>query len=347
MSISVMRRYSRPAFTLVELLVVIAIIGILVGMLLPAVQQVRESARRTTCANSLRQLTNGMLNYESTFERLPPGIRNDRALPVVNDNMDGLWSWGTFILPQIEQENTYEILAPFSGSLAERLDEDPAVGVAIAQPIDIFLCPTDTAPKLSEFRRPFSDSGIRYDIATSNYVANNNHSRPMWTSVDVDGSGSIDPHEELNGPFTGEAGTKIDDISDGLSSTILLGERVYDNGFLNPSTPASIQQYRPGASAIYGSRGLGHDSDGSNYGAWRGMADVSFTGAAFINDFNYWEKSRGASSFHPGGTTFAFADGSTHFISENIEHTTRYWTVQGTYQQLLAIADGQIVSGAF
>ena len=88
----------RSAFTLVELLVVIAIIGILVGLLLPAVQAAREAARRMSCSSNVRQLTLGMMNYESAFKVLPPGWNDHGTF------------WSAAILPQIEQTNTYNTL---------------------------------------------------------------------------------------------------------------------------------------------------------------------------------------------------------------------------------------------
>ena len=108
------RHMQQSAFTLVELLVVIAIIGILIGMLLPAVQSVREAARRTTCLNNIKQLSLACLNYESGFSEFPPGInargtgitRNGAIRSEPNDSTQAQEiGWGVFILPYIEQDN--------------------------------------------------------------------------------------------------------------------------------------------------------------------------------------------------------------------------------------------------
>ena len=110
---------SRKAFTLVELLVVIAIIGILIGMLLPAVQQVREAARRITCSNNLKQLSLAFHTYESAQMKFPPGTLP--ATPASNSDADRqavadqvAFSWGTVILPQIEQQAQYDLLGQIS-----------------------------------------------------------------------------------------------------------------------------------------------------------------------------------------------------------------------------------------
>lgn len=332
----------KTGFTLVELLVVIAIIGILIGMLLPAVQQVREAARRITCANNTRQIVLAMMNYESAMQELPPGIRNDWGLPITNRDRRGAWGWGTFILPFMEQDNVYDILDPKGASFAERLD-DPAVQAVVAQPIESFLCPSDDTPETG-VRNPVSESGRTVPVAISNYVANNNHSTPMWMAGDVDGDGTQEPDEFLTGPFRGSGAVKLGQITDGTSNTILLGERIFGNGYMNPSTSTGIQNATARAGNIFGSRGLGHHSQAPwNYVGWHGIVDVTFCGTGYINDFNFWDKTRGANSRHPGGVNFGFSDGSVHFVNENIEHLSRYWSVNSVYERLLSINDGQVV----
>ena len=122
---------SRRAFTLVELLVVIAIIGILIGMLLPAVQQVREAARRVTCMNNLRQTGLAALNYESSFQQLPPGVNYNgnawrtRGLPISprpsNPILGQQIGWGVYILPFAEQNNIFDLLEAETNRMGRQL----------------------------------------------------------------------------------------------------------------------------------------------------------------------------------------------------------------------------------
>jgi prepilin-type N-terminal cleavage/methylation domain-containing protein len=136
----------RPGFTLIELLVVISIIGILIGMLLPAVQQVREAARRTVCKNNLRQLSLALHNYESGLQQFPPGYAyvsgSDYAstgysIGAGDANHLGQ-AWGAFILPQLEQGNIYDqVDFKLPGF-------DVANLTARETEISTFLCPTDS-----------------------------------------------------------------------------------------------------------------------------------------------------------------------------------------------------------
>lgn len=342
--------HSKPSnptgFTLVELLVVIAIIGVLIGMLLPAVQSVREAARRSACSNNMRQITLGMLNYESALGELPPGIRNDFGPNVGANNWMGTWSWGTLLLPYVEQQGIFDVLDPRSGSLASRLT-DPSVVEAVAMPLEIFRCPSDgTAPDSNDARRFFDSNGNQVEgVGLSSYVASNTHSWPIWTKFDADGNGTIGTGEVVTGAFSGEGATKIRDILDGSSNTILVGERVFANGYMDPSIAPGILEAFPRAANIYGTRGLGHGngSGSQEYHAWHGIVDATFCGHGFINDYNFWEKSRAASSRHPGGVNFGLTDGSIQFVRESIEHIGRFSDVDSVYERLLAIADGQVV----
>src|SRR5438876_978733 len=128
---------ARSGFTLIELLVVIAIIAILISLLVPAVQKVREAAARTQCQNNLKQIGLAMHDYHDANKRLPPGYRaTGNYVDGANDTAPG-WGWATFILPQIEQNAIYQRLS---------LNQPVPQSAAIQTIISIYLCPSDTYP---------------------------------------------------------------------------------------------------------------------------------------------------------------------------------------------------------
>ncbi len=332
----------RKAFTLVELLVVIAIIGILIGMLLPAVQQVREAARRTACVNNLKQIALATLNYESARMRLPPGLQNtfsNKRVP--DDHKTGVFSWGTFLLPYLEQNSIFDVLDPQAGRLDERVSsptDGPAVVEALTTPLPMFRCPSDDTEDVSERTIP----GVQGGLALSNYVANNGSGRSMWQSIDE----TVD-NKTVTGAFNGLSGIKLSDFLDGTSNCALFGERRFNNGPINAAIPQAIQDKIPGAANIYGAKGYGHNEGSGSEVKNFGIADVSFCGSCYINDYNDFEKIKGASSDHPGGAQFAFADGSVHFVPEDIEQGNPYGRItDAVYKRLLAIGDG-LVLGEF
>ena len=195
----------RSAFTLVELLVVIAIIGILIGMLLPAVQQVRESARRIQCSNSLRQLALAAHSFESAHGHLPAG----RGAP-----LPSVFSAHARLLPLMEQsalESEIDYLqAPTTFSTGATVWDGSANLVAARQVVPVLLCPSD---------------GIQGRVPGSEFAATN--------FAFCAGSGSIDTGTlgaACDGAFFSESDISITDISDGTSNTAMASERLLGNG---------------------------------------------------------------------------------------------------------------------
>ena len=221
----------KAGFTLVELLVVIAIIGILIGMLLPAVQQVREAARRTACKNNLRQQGIGLHNYESALGRFPAGyayisgsdFAATTSYPVDSGYDDANYlghGWGTFLLPYVEQQNLFD-----------RIDlELPGFDVvnlaARETSLNVFMCPTDFWSVNNFVIRDESSNPVeRY--AAASYCANWGPASgvtetPGNTNDDVNLDATPD---QSAGPFFRNSRTGFRDISDGTSNTLAIGER--------------------------------------------------------------------------------------------------------------------------
>ncbi len=183
----------RNAFTLVELLVVIAIIGVLIALLLPAVQQAREAARRIQCNNNLKQVGLALHMYNDTFQRLPPSN--------VKSADKTIFAWSLMILPQMEQKNLYDRINPNVNSFGNMLTSDvPALQVVV----EGFICPSDPGDQLND-NRQFDASGTMIKTAKSNYPGCiGNYGSP--------------------GAFS-STGNKLKDITDGLSNSIFVGER--------------------------------------------------------------------------------------------------------------------------
>ena len=269
-------------FTLVELLVVIAIIGILIGMLLPAVQAVREAARRIECANNTRQLSLAVLNYESAHMQFPPGWDSRSE----TDSTPG-WGWAATILPFVEQNN-----------LASQIDfqspiTDPVNAGVLEEVIDGHLCPSDPAAQIVELGEATSvgdsgGSGTR-NTPTSDalMVARSNYSG-VFGNLEV----NEDPFAG-NGIFFGNSRIGFRSISDGSSNTIMIGERRNDLGAV--TWLGVIDGVDEPFARIVGAADHAPNDSGGGF-----------------EDFR---------SYHTGGVNMGFADGSTQFISDSVSET--------------------------
>lgn len=360
----------RTGFTLIELLVVIAIIGILVGLLLPAVQQVREAARRTSCTNNLRQIALATLNYESAFQKLPWGMAPFYQTSPASPDFEGKWSWSTYLLPQMEQNNTYDVLAPgglstvnSGGSLGNRYAlSSGAVAPIISVPIPFFNCPSDTFDPINKFRNLInvmqsSDGSNIANIATTNYVAAN--------------SAAFCNGADNSAAFSSANQTRLRDFLDGQSNVVMFSERTYDTvRKSNPSNLTALQLQATGAGLLFGSRGLNGQPVTNNSGTVAttavtagdsyGAADVLFSAWGGVNinpavltpcsvsNPGSGSKFQGVSSRHPGGVIISRADGSVGFVTETIAYDFNYLstTLPNTpWEQFIARADGAVLTG--
>jgi prepilin-type N-terminal cleavage/methylation domain-containing protein len=286
----------RHGFTLVELLVVIAIIGILVGLLLPAVQAAREAARRMSCQNNLHNVGIGLHNYHYSYRQLPSGwVASD------TDHHEPGWGWAAAILPNIEESAAYEKIN-FSLAIEEEVHESIRL-----TPITTYICPSDVLTPIFAIAEGDEDHDHDGDHDDDDDDHDHEHDHEDGVNVDLGDPlfqiaksnyvgvyGTFDIHEDLykgNGLFYGNSRHRFRDILDGLSNTLMVGER---------------------SSALGGSiwHGVIHDA---NEAAARviGAADHSPNSpSGHFEDFG---------SYHVGGAQFILSDGSVHMITESID----------------------------
>jgi prepilin-type N-terminal cleavage/methylation domain-containing protein len=327
---------SRRAFTLIELLVVIAIIAVLIGLLLPAVQKVREAAARSKCVNNLKQIGLALHNYHDANRRFPPGYVDGNTDPrsTPDNDVGPGWGWASFILPYMEQDAIYRQIN-FSKPVGAGVNAQ----VTLAQ-LAVHQCPSDpyqqTVPVYdSNFGSPI------VNVAHGNYVGCNG-----WEEcfVNAGGAGDGSGSDGLSGGL-GEAGNglffrnskyTVANITDGLSNTIIAGER---SGNHSPSTwtgaiaggrcPAWMadltEPYTPPPGAAYDNADFGEAFVLAHCNATH-LPNADFP--IFDPDVFY--------SMHHNGANFLFGDGSVHFLTSSIDPKV--------YQYLATIAGGEVAN---
>jgi prepilin-type N-terminal cleavage/methylation domain-containing protein/prepilin-type processing-associated H-X9-DG protein len=329
-------RAKQAAFTLIELLVVIAIIAVLIGLLLPAVQKVREAANRAKCQNSLHQLGVALSNYESTFHQFPPGGRNygwtylpsAAQPPAVAYNLNGL----VLLLPYLEENAIYNQIN-FNAASGDAVNQtfccglqangssfppggkattsgNPSNATLAQTPLTIFRCPSDSG-------NPILDNNVDYSADAGFPSAKTNYDFCV-SSAFYTNAWSVEPQTERR-MFGENSTTTIGMVADGLSNTIAFGEQTLN---------------------VYNGRCTGW--------AFRGWVQVGVNPQEGINIWYYasanppqqpigksgsWSY---AGSLHPGGANFCFADGSVHFIGQETSTTL--------LGQLSSMADGVAVN---
>jgi prepilin-type N-terminal cleavage/methylation domain-containing protein len=336
---------ARDAFTLIELLVVIAIIGILISLLVPAVQKVREAAARTQCTNNMKQIGLALHAYHDEKKMFPPGYIDGNTDPTStpdNDVGPG-WGWASFLLPYLEQRGVYNQIN-FSVGVGI------GVNVAVSQmPLPVFQCPSD----------PYQDAFPVYDSSFSNPIATVAHGNYVgcngWEECFNGAGGSPPPGsgaDGLSGTF-GKAGAglfyrnsknRVASVTDGMSNTIFVGERcathapaTWTGAVTGGRVPAWMSTipwtapYTPPSQALAGPNGSAYDNADFDEALVLGHGNATHLPSAdnpFYDPDTFY-------SMHPGpGANFLFGDGSIHFLTAGINPQV--------YQYLCTIAGGEL-----
>ena len=280
----------RSAFTLVELLVVIAIIGILIALLLPAVQAAREAARRSQCTNNLKQIGLAMHNYHDIHKCFPPGfmyIRADGTLGPSSGTFNvNQWGWSVFLLPFIEEKPLYDALDPNGGRLHERTTDTDRQN--LQTPLEAFICPSALSVPINSEKQLNNSNSIR-NPATSNYPGNRGLT---WRGRTFDNYGI----------FFGHSAVMFRDVTDGTSNTFAVGERRFE--FARAAIWAGVP--RPDGKVNAGNR----------------TASTLGASCRKLNTPNVNDSRVGFNSEHPDGANFVLCDGSVSFVSDLIEFNT-------------------------
>lgn len=325
----------RRGFTLIELLVVIATIGILVALLLPAVQQSRQAASRVSCKSRMHQLGIAMQNYASTHKIFPPGgvhmtTKKPGTVPSGNQRTDGRAPWTVLILPFLEQTSLYNSFN-MDGTFAARADLTiltPQENLtAQFQPVPFYTCPSDPN---SSFIGLYSNYAACQGGGTLDDAAGKTDTAAPRYFYD-------------NGMFFHNSSIKPDDLIDGTSKTVMIGETKYVG---NPQSFASTNAWWPWSAAIRADDNqqlcslfnISATVDPINFpqnGEYT-EADVRRTQGLAQGD-NHGGQQRVFGSWHQGGAHFLMADGSVLFLNENMD--------VATYRSLGKRADGIPTTG--
>jgi len=316
----------RKGFTLIELLVVIAIIAILVGLLLPAVQKVRDAANRMSCQNNLKQLGLAAHTYHDSFKSFPPGYVIDLSKPYVGA------PWGLKLLPYLEQDNVYR---GYNDRLPFWMPQDQAV---VANPLKIFQCPASPNQGrlyMDTWTGPANGFPITWGGSTTDYMATSGVLGFYWDYVFQGNPPAGGDRQGVLHDTPVNKGTRIADITDGTSNSCMIGEvagmpDLYQRNLLVKSAP-----FDPSDPDQIAGSGWGDPLNGENWLVGSTDDGVSRPGPCVINCTNRTQ----LYSFHAGGASVAVCDGSVRFLPTGLDAKILIG--------LITIKKGEIVNGDF
>lgn len=330
-----MRSQPKPSrgFTLVELLVVVAIIGILVALLLPAVQAAREAARRSQCSNNLKNITLACLNYESASRALPPASTNSPA-PIVNS-----LGWQVYILPYIEEAS---VAADIWSNYAEDAEQ---LELANSLALPMYRCPSD--PEIEtvrgrkyDYMRVMSYAGVLGSYASRSNVTECGR-RDACVGEDAGNFGVVN----RDGLLSVAKATPLRRATDGLSKTALVGERWYQlrtwtfGSYYQNNAGTSLKEPLP-VTAVSSAKNFDRRSpinanlDQTGYYERHLDGDRPALPAGAEQTMKYNNLPFG--SFHSGGSHFALGDGSVRFTTDDLD--------EAVYLALGSRDGGEVVS---
>jgi prepilin-type N-terminal cleavage/methylation domain-containing protein/prepilin-type processing-associated H-X9-DG protein len=319
------RCHAHRGVTLIELLVAIAIIGVLIALLLPAVQAVREAARRVPCTNNLKQIGLGLHNYAQIHGALPPGYVSNWDPEFLRETGPG-WGWASMILPQLDQAPIYDRID------FRRPIQDPTQATVRTVPIGVYLCPSDDMPSrwtasvglvkvnggvIEELLIPLCE------VAGSNYVG-------------VYGVG--EPGVGGDGVFFRNRSVRLAEITDGLSQTLAVGERSIQ--FLKGRGQATWVGTVPGAQFWSCNSAASGDPDASGPCVKEDGSGMTLghTGEGHGPGDPYSDVNQFISR-HGRGAHFLFCDGHVNYLNNSMDYAT--------YKALSTRASSEVVSGTF
>jgi prepilin-type N-terminal cleavage/methylation domain-containing protein/prepilin-type processing-associated H-X9-DG protein len=318
-------RLPPSAFTLVELLVVITIIGMLIALLLPAVQAAREAARRMQCSNNLKQIGLGLLNYESAVGSFPTG----GDVNVTKYAVGFGFSWSVRILPYVEQQNIYDQLDKNGTSPGCKygctgwLNANPHNARLLGRVVFNFLkCPSTPLPDFSADAPPEAEAGGPCVAQSPCYVGIEGGGLPPAFPTTTNGPGN--GYQSKRGVLIPLRAIFASAISDGLSNTMIVAEQsdwcFTSAGGVRECRSDGAGGFCFGADGGDGTKGMARDTNLTT--VIHGVGEKSYE-ALGVNIHTGWTN-RPIQSAHSGGAQALLCDGSVHFLSNNINITTLY-----------------------